>query len=374
MSRSGTGPDGGSGRDGDREPVLDVRDLVTRFYTEEGTVKAVDCNSFDLYEGETLGLVGESGSGKSVTALSIMGLIDSPGRVESGEVRYRGEDLLERSEREMRAIRGDEIAMVFQDPMTSLNPVYTVGEQIARVVREHRDVSRAEARRRAVSLMEDVGIPEAESRLDDYPHEFSGGMRQRALLAMAISCDPDVLIADEPTTALDVTIEAQIFEVLDRLQEEYGMSVVLITHDLGVVAGTCDRVAVAYAGRIVERAGVEELFENPRHPYTRGLMRSIPRLRGTSDRLTPIEGSVPNLTELPSGCSFRPRCPHATAECAEYDPELREVEPGREAACIHARGYGPTPGDASEAGTAAATDGGSTDTTTASGSGGDADE
>ncbi|MCO8243772.1 MULTISPECIES: ABC transporter ATP-binding protein [unclassified Haladaptatus] len=322
------------------EAVLRVEDLVTRFYTEEGVVKAVDGNSITLHEGEILGIVGESGSGKSVSALSIMGLIDSPGRIESGTIRYRGEDLLEKTDEEMRRLRGDKISMVFQDPMSSLNPVYTVGSQIARVVREHRGVSKRDARERTIELMREVGIPEPEARVDNYPHEFSGGMLQRALLAMAISCDPDVLIADEPTTALDVTIEAQIFEVLDDLQEKYGMSIILITHDLGVVAGTCDRVAVAYAGRIVERATVDALFENPRHPYTRGLMRSIPRVRGGRSRLTPIEGQVPNLTALPSGCSFSPRCVHATEECRTYDPELRTVEPGREAACIHARGYG----------------------------------
>jgi oligopeptide/dipeptide ABC transporter ATP-binding protein len=353
-----------SGRDrsheSEGEPVLEVRNLVTRFYTEEGTVKAADGSSFDLYEGETLGIVGESGSGKSVTALSVMQLIDDPGRIENGEVYYRGEDLLAKSEAEMRDIRGNDIAMVFQDPMTSLNPVFTVGQQIMRVIRTHQDVSQSEARSRAVELMADVGIPEPEERVDDYPHQFSGGMRQRALLAMAISCEPDLLIADEPTTALDVTIETQIFNVLDDLQEKYGMSIVLITHDLGVVAGTCDRVAVAYAGRIVERGDVDPLFENPRHPYTRGLMRSIPRLRADTDRLTPIEGDVPNLTALPPGCSFHPRCPHATEECREYDPELREVEPDREAACIHARGYGEyaTAAEASGSDEPAAADGG----------------
>ncbi|RDZ52760.1 peptide ABC transporter ATP-binding protein [Haloferax sp. Atlit-4N] len=323
----------------DEQPVLEIRDLVTRFYTDEGTVKAVDGSSFDLYEGETLGIVGESGSGKSVTALSMLQLVDAPGRIEGGSVRYRGDDLLEKSEAEMRSIRGNDIAMMFQDPMTSLNPVFTVGDQISRVIKTHQDVSDAAARERTIELMADVGIPEPTSRVDNYPHQFSGGMRQRALLAMAISCEPDVLIADEPTTALDVTIETQIFNVLDKLQEKYGMSIILITHDLGVVAGTCDRVAVAYGGRVVERAGVDALFENPRHPYTRGLMRSIPRLTDDTDRLTPVKGDVPNLTDLPSGCSFHPRCPHATAECESYDPELREVEPGREAACLHARGY-----------------------------------
>ncbi len=325
------------------EPILEVRDLVTRFYTEAGTVKAVDGSSFEIQEGKTLGVVGESGSGKSVTALSVMGLIDSPGRIEGGEIRYKGEELREKSEAEMREIRGNEVAMVFQDPMTSLNPVYTVGQQIRRVIRTHQDLPAAAIEDRAIELMADVGIPEPEARVDDYPHQFSGGMRQRALLAMAISCDPDLLIADEPTTALDVTIETQIFNVLDELQEKYGMSIMLITHDLGVVAGTCDTVAVAYAGRIVERGGVDELFANPRHPYTRGLMRSIPRLRADTDRLTPIEGDVPNLTRLPPGCSFHPRCPHATEACTEYDPEMRTVEQGRDVACLHADGYGEIP-------------------------------
>jgi oligopeptide/dipeptide ABC transporter ATP-binding protein len=322
------------------DPILEVEDLVTRFYTDDGTVKAVDGVSFDLREGETVGIVGESGSGKSVTAMSVMGLIDSPGRVEGGTIRYRGENLLEKSDAEMRDVRGSEISMIFQDPMTSLNPVYTVGEQIARVIRRHQDVGKKEAKAQAAELMTDVGIPEAESRVEDYPHEFSGGMRQRALIAMAISCDPEILIADEPTTALDVTIEAQIFDVLDDLQEKYGMSVVLITHDLGVVAGTAERVNVMYAGRIIESADVDALFENPRHPYTRGLMRSIPRLHGSADRLEPIEGSVPDPASLPPGCSFHPRCPHATEICTQHDPELRTVEAGREAACVHARGYG----------------------------------
>jgi oligopeptide/dipeptide ABC transporter ATP-binding protein len=321
------------------DPVLEVDDLETRFYTEEGVVEAVDSNSFTLYEGEMLGIVGESGSGKSVTAMSIMGLIDDPGRIEGGSIRYRGEELLTRSNREMRRIRGNDIAMVFQDPMTSLNPVFTVGSQISRVVRKHMGLSKSAARERTIELLGDVGIPEPAARVDDYPHQFSGGMRQRVLIAMAISCEPDVLIADEPTTALDVTIEAQIFEVLEDLQEKYGMSVILITHDLGVVAGTCDRVAVVYAGQVVERATVAELFDSPRHPYTRGLMRSIPKLRHDEARLTPIEGKIPDLTALPSGCSFHPRCDHATEDCRRVDPELREVAPGRQAACLNAHGY-----------------------------------
>ncbi|WP_435320838.1 ABC transporter ATP-binding protein [Haloarchaeobius sp. TZWSO28] len=340
------------------DPILAVNDLETRFYTEEGVVEAVDGNSFDLHEGEMLGIVGESGSGKSVTAMSIMGLIEDPGRIEGGEILYRGEDLLQKSKKEMRSIRGNEIAMVFQDPMTSLNPVYTVGSQISRIIRKHQGASKAEARERTIELLADVGIPEPAARVDDYPHQFSGGMRQRVLIAMAISCDPEILIADEPTTALDVTIEAQIFEVLEKLRDKYGMSVILITHDLGVVAGTCDNVAVVYAGHIVERASVDDIFESPRHPYTRGLMRSIPKLRHDEDRLTPIEGNVPDLTALPSGCSFHPRCVHATADCRRIDPDLREVETGRQAACIHARGYGPYETETDESDTSAMIGGG----------------
>ncbi|SFL68477.1 peptide/nickel transport system ATP-binding protein [Halogranum rubrum] len=339
------------------EPILEVENLVTQFHTDEGVVKAVDGNSFSLHKGEVLGIVGESGSGKSVTAMSVMQLIDKPGYIKAGTVRYKGEDLLEKSKAEMRQIRGNDIAMMFQDPMTSLNPVYTIGSQISRVIRKHTDASKPEARDRTIELLGDVGIPEPAARVDDYPHQFSGGMRQRVLLAMAISCDPEILIADEPTTALDVTIEAQIFELIDRLQEKYGMSVILITHDLGVVAGSCDRVAVVYAGRIVERAGVEELFESPRHPYTRGLMRSIPNLRSSESRLTPIKGQIPDLTALPSGCSFHPRCVHATEECTQRDPELRAVETNREAACIHALGYS-NPATTRTATDSAATDGG----------------
>ncbi|MFC5368976.1 ABC transporter ATP-binding protein [Salinirubrum litoreum] len=342
------------------DAVLEVKNLETRFYTEEGVVEAVDGNSFTLEEGEMLGIVGESGSGKSVTAMSIMGLIDDPGRIEAGEILYRGDDLLQKSNREMRRIRGNDISMVFQDPMTSLNPVFTVGSQISRIVQKHMGLSKAAARERTIQLLEDVGIPEAEGRVDDYPHQFSGGMRQRVLIAMAISCDPDVLIADEPTTALDVTIEAQIFELLEDLQAKYGMSVILITHDLGVVAGTCDRVAVVYAGNIVERATVTELFESPRHPYTRGLMRSIPKLRRDEEQLTPIEGKIPDLAALPSGCSFHPRCEHATEDCRQVDPELREIAPGRQAACLNAYGYD-REGPDGHASSRATTDGGVTD-------------
>ena len=339
------------------DPILEVENLTTHFETEQGTVKAVDGVSFELHEGETLGVVGESGSGKSVTAMTVMGLVGSAGDIKRGSARFNGEELLDKPESEIQTIRGNRIAMVFQDPMSSLNPTQTVGQQITRVIRTHQDLSKAEARAKAVELMEQVGIPEAESRVNNYPHQFSGGMRQRALIAMAISCEPDVLIADEPTTALDVTIEAQIFDLLDDLQAEYDMSILLITHDLGVVADTCDRVNVMYAGRIVEKGSREEIFADPRHPYTRGLLRSVPQLRSDASRLTPIEGDVPNPARLPSGCSFSPRCPHAEAECRKYDPELRTVTEGQEAACLLAEGYGDVPQTAGEE-EAAATDGG----------------
>jgi oligopeptide/dipeptide ABC transporter ATP-binding protein len=344
------------------EPILEVDDLATSFETERGTVNAVDGVSFSLDREETMGIVGESGSGKSVTALSIMGLIDSPGRIERGTVRYRGEDLLEKSEQEMQEIRGAEIAMIFQDPLNSLNPVLSVGEQIERVIRTHQDRSNAEARDEAIDLLDRVGIPSPAERIDDYPHQFSGGMQQRALIAMAISCNPSVLIADEPTTALDVTIEAQIFELLDDLQSEFGMSTILITHDLGVVAGACDDVSVMYGGQMVERASVDELFADPRHPYTRGLLRSIPRPAAGETELRTIEGDVPDPVSLPGGCSFHPRCPHATADCREHDPELREAVAGHDVACLNAAGYGWHAADGSQGRSgAAATDGGSHD-------------
>lgn len=322
------------------DPLLSVRDLATYFDTDEGVVKAVDGVSFDLKAGETMGIVGESGSGKSVTARSIMQLINSPGRIERGEIRYDGESLRQKSEAEMRQIRGQEIAMIFQDPLSSLNPVFTIGDQINRVIRTHQDLSRSAAEAETIDLLEKVGIPNPAERIDDYPHQFSGGMQQRALIAMAISCNPSVLIADEPTTALDVTIEAQIFDLLGDIQDEFGMSMMLITHDLGVVAGACDDVAVMYGGEMVEKAGVDELFEDPRHPYTRGLLRSIPRPSSGRDRLEMIHGNVPDPVALPQGCSFHPRCPHATDECEQYEPELREVTGGHQAACINASGYG----------------------------------
>lgn len=313
--------------------LLRVENLVTRFYTDEGVVKAVDGNSFGLDADEALGMVGESGSGKTVTALSIMRLIENPGRIEGGRIIFRGEDLLRKSEREMRRIRGREISMVFQDALSSLNPTLTVGAQIVRVVRNHMRISRRDGRRRAMELLAAVGIPEPAKRASHYPHQLSGGMRQRALIAMAISCNPKLLILDEPTTALDVTIEAQIFELIGKLKRELGMGVFLITHDLSVVASFCQRVIIMYAGKIVEEAPVDELYANPLHPYTLGLLRSIPPLEGEAERLESIPGEVPDLINLPPGCNFSPRCPLADERCWQTEPELLEVSPGHRVAC-----------------------------------------
>jgi peptide/nickel transport system ATP-binding protein len=323
---------------GDREIILSVKNLVTGFDTDTGLLRAVDDVSFDLRSGQTLGVVGESGSGKSVTSLSILGLLPAPqGRVISGQILYRGRDLVGLREREMRSIRGAKIAMIFQEPMTSLNPVYTVGAQIIEAIRLHRPVSRAAARARAVELLRLVGIPDPGSRVDTYPHQLSGGMRQRVMIAMALSCEPDILIADEPTTALDVTIQAQILDLIKRLQGSLGMSVVLITHDLGIVAQHVDSVVVLYAGRVVESATVGELFANTRNPYTRGLLRSIPPM-GTSRgerprRLPTIEGVVPSLQNLPPGCRFQARCELRRPECEANEPALREIGPGHLSRC-----------------------------------------
>jgi len=317
--------------------MLEIRNLSTHFHTREGTVKAVDGVSLGIAGGETLAVVGESGSGKSVMALSIMRLVPPPGRIVSGEILFGGQNLLTLADDEMRRLRGRRIAMIFQDPMTSLNPVYTVGDQIAEAVRLHRGVSRKQAWAKSVEMMERVRIPDAGRRASDYPHHLSGGMRQRVMIAMALCCDPELLIADEPTTALDVTIQAQILDLLARLKEEFDISLLLITHDLGVVAQTADRVAVMYAGRIVETAAVREIFHNPGHPYTEGLLRSVPRLteEGLKQvRLRTIEGTVPNLLSLPRGCAFAPRCSHRKTECIEDEIPLFQVSPGHDSRCI----------------------------------------
>jgi peptide/nickel transport system ATP-binding protein len=309
----------------DKPALLEVTDLKTQFTTDRGTVRAVDGVSFSIDRRETFGLVGESGAGKSVTGLSIMRLIDSPGQIVDGEVRYKGQDLRSLSHEELRRIRGGEISMIFQDPMTALNPAFTVRTQLVDTILEHTDLTRDMARNRAVELLEDVGIPDAADRVDDYPHQFSGGMRQRVLVGMAISCEPDMIIADEPTTALDVTIQAQILWLLKDLQEKYGLAILMITHDMGIVAQTCDTLGVLYAGKLVEQGPTAELFAEPRHPYTVGLMNSIPRLDDPRDRLDVIEGNMPNLIDTPSGCSFRDRCPHAVEKCAEVEPPLETV-------------------------------------------------
>ena len=306
-------------------PLLEIRDLVTEFRTGDGTVRAVDGVSFEIAPRTTLGVVGESGSGKSVTALSIMRLVASPpGRIASGSIRYAGRDLLALQPAEMRAIRGNRIAMIFQEPMTSLNPVFTVGDQVAEAVRLHQRKSRREARAVAIDMFRRVGIPSPEDRVDAYPHQLSGGMRQRVMIAMALACKPDLLIADEPTTALDVTIQAQILDLLRSLQRELGMSILLITHDLGVVAETCEDVVVMYAGRVVEQAPVKALFARPRHPYTAGLLASVPAFaRGErKGRLQEIPGMVPALGDLPRGCKFQDRCARVQDRCRADDPRL----------------------------------------------------
>jgi peptide/nickel transport system ATP-binding protein len=319
--------------------VLDVRDLRVHFETEDGVVRAVDGVSFGVEPGRTLGIVGESGSGKTVATLTILGLTRAPNAEISGEVLFEGEDLARAAPERMRAVRGDEIAMIFQDPLSSLHPFYKVGAQLVEAIQAHRDVPEARARERAIDLLERVGIPDPERRVDDYPHEFSGGMRQRAMIAMALVNDPKVLIADEPTTALDVTTQAEILRLLDRLKRELRMAVILITHDLGVVAENADEIAVMYAGRIVERASARTIFDAPQHPYTWGLLRSIPRIsdeRGREEELIPIPGTPPSLINPPSGCSFHPRCPYARPRHSEVDPGLEAVPgaPEHEVACL----------------------------------------
>ncbi|MGI8810228.1 MAG: ABC transporter ATP-binding protein [Acidimicrobiales bacterium] len=336
-----TAPAPASGGPGTADPddVLVVEDLEVQFATDRGWATVVEEVSFSVPRGSTVGIVGESGSGKSVTSLAIMGLIPSPpGRIVKGRIRLDGTELVGRKESELSDIRGDRMAMVFQEPMTSLNPAYSVGDQIAEVVRRHRTVSRRAAVDRAVEAMDLVGIPNARSRVRSYPHEFSGGMRQRVMIAMALSCEPSLLIADEPTTALDVTIQAQILEVLERAQAAVGSAIILITHDLGVVAGMADRVLVMYAGRAVEQGNVDDVFANPRHPYTLGLLESLPRLDGEGhERLTPITGAPPSLLHPPPGCPFHPRCQFVRPLCSEVLPELRMVGGlGQRSACHYA--------------------------------------
>lgn len=314
--------------------LLRVQDLRTHFFTHEGTVRAVDGVSFTIMKGETLGLVGESGCGKSVTALSIMRLIPSPpGRILSGEILLEGSDLLSYNERQMRDIRGCKISMIFQEPMTSLDPVFTIGDEIMETVRLHQGLKRSDAKKEVIEALQTVGIPDSERRIKNYPHELSGGMRQRAMIAMALSCNPALLIADEPTTALDVTIQAQILRLIDDLKSRLGTSVLLITHDLGVVSEMCDFVAVMYAGHIVEYTDIHTIFEQPLHPYTIGLKKSIPSLDTEIERLDTIKGLVPSLIDIPSGCPFHPRCTHTMPVCTKEMPELIKVEKGHHVKC-----------------------------------------
>src|SRR3954470_11355829 len=306
-------------------PLLEVNDLKTYFRTDDGVVRAVDGVSFSVDKGQTLGIVGESGSGKSVTCLTIMGLNPKRTAMSSGTASWKGEDLLTASPTRLRQIRGNEIAMIFQDPMTSLNPVHKIGDQLAEAVRLHEDVTKKAARARALEMLKAVGIPRPERRLDDYPHQFSGGMRQRAMIAMALINDPDLLIADEPTTALDVTTQAQILALIEKLQETFGSAVIMITHDLGVVAEIADDVIVMYAAEVAEKGTVEQIFKQPHHPYTWGLMGSLPRLDADVERLVQIQGQPPSLLRPPSGCRFHPRCPYVMNICKTADPELAGV-------------------------------------------------
>ncbi len=322
----------------DDKPLLDIRNLRTYFHGEDGVSRAVDGVSYSVHRRKTLGIVGESGSGKSVTAMSVLRLIpEPPGRIESGEIWYKDTDLLKLPKKAMRKYRGNEISMIFQEPMTSLNPVFTVGDQIGEVFRVHKGLSKRESVQEAVRMLELVKIPAAPRRVNDYPHQMSGGMRQRVMIAMALACDPGLLIADEPTTALDVTVQAQVLDLMSKLKEERGSSVLMITHDLGVIAEISDEVAVMYAGQIVEFGTTDELFESPMHPYTLGLLDSRPSLADIrqKQRLRPIKGSVPNPRQHPSGCRFHPRCPFSTAECRNEAPDMRELRPGHTVRCHH---------------------------------------
>lgn len=316
------------------EKILEVKNLNTSFFTHLGEVKAVRGTSFDVHKGEILGLVGESGSGKSVTALSIIGLVDHPGKIKSGEILFEGKNLVGLSRAELSQIRGSEISMIFQDPMTSLNPVFTIKNQMIEIIRRHQKVSKADALKIAINKLAMVGIPEPEKRINSYPHEFSGGMRQRAMIAMALSCNPKLLIADEPTTALDVTIQAQILDILKSLSKEIDTSIIIITHDLGVIAETCKNLVVMYGGLIMEKGSVSEIFHDPRHPYTMGLMQSIPKMhKKDNSRLQPIPGSPPDLLNPPKGCPFSPRCKHVMKVCTERPAPVYELEPGHQSCC-----------------------------------------
>jgi oligopeptide transport system ATP-binding protein len=334
-ANAGTAVATGAATNGTGRPLLEVTNLRTQFFTQDGVVKAVDDISFYVMPGETLGVVGESGCGKSMTGLSIMRLIPNPpGKIVSGEINFDGNDVLKMSDEQVRSIRGNEIAMIFQDPMTSLNPVLTVNRQISEALQLHMGMNKGQARARTIELLQMVGIPNAEERVDQYPHQFSGGMRQRVMIAMALSCNPKLIIADEPTTALDVTIQAQILDLMRVLQTERDTGVILITHSMGVVAGMSDRIQVMYAGHIVETASTEEIFANPRHPYTVGLMKSIPRLDAkTREKLEPIRGLPPDLIDLPDMCPFVPRCNYAREKCEQKNPPLLKVDEGHYSAC-----------------------------------------
>lgn len=316
-----------------KKELLNIENLAIDYVTEDGTVKAVNGIELKLNKGETLGLVGETGAGKTTTALGIMKLVPNPpGKIVNGKIEFEGQDLLKVSEEDMRMIRGNKISMIFQDPMTSLNPVMTVGEQISEVIEIHQDLNKQDAMKKAEEMLELVGIPAA--RVNDYPHQFSGGMKQRVVIAISLACNPQLLIADEPTTALDVTIQAQVLDLMNNLKKEFNTAMILITHDLGVVSEVCDKVAIMYAGEIIETASLEQLFENPRHPYTLGLFGSIPNLEEEEDRLRPIKGLMPDPTNLPSGCKFHPRCPYATDVCSKQEPKGTEIETGHKVKCL----------------------------------------
>lgn len=317
------------------ETVLEINDLKTYFYTDNGEIPAVDGISISIREGEVLGIVGESGCGKSVTSLSVMGLVPyPPGKIIAGEILYKNEDLVKASEKRMRSIRGNDIAMIFQEPMTSLNPVLTIGDQVSESIRIHKNLKGKEAKQQAISMLQMVGIPRAEQIVNEYPHQLSGGMRQRVMIAIAMSCQPKLLIADEPTTALDVTIQAQILDLMRKLNREKGTAIMLITHDLGVVAEICERVVVMYGGKIVEQGTVSTILKNPKHPYTQGLIRSLPKIHEKEERLYSIPGNVPKPGSITEGCRFAPRCDQAFADCTKIDPELLTIEDGHLCRCL----------------------------------------